>query len=265
MIKKFILSTLIICSCSTPANKANTINDTLRINTVRELFTYLKQADSIVLHTNDSTLLAENIRLKEKIKATIDYSLNSKELEIKNNYLTDKLAEIREQKKNVEKRIDILTDKNETLIRQNENYKITLINEYEKKTNILIDKAILEKSLNEAKRLVITSLKITGIGYSFFNKEIQTSSSNKLKKIKITFSLPINTIANRETKNIDVFLYKKNRKDFIKGDTTINYIGNECDITILLIGTQQFEIGTHPISIYINNKLQTEEQFKVID
>ncbi len=264
MLKKFILSTLIICSCSTPANKANTVNDSLRINTVRELFTYLKQADSIVLHTNDSTLLAENIRLKENIKATIDYSLNYKELDIKNQYLEDKIAEIKEQKRIIEKQINILTDKNEVLIRQNEDYKITLLNEYDKKNNILKDKAKIEQQLNEASRLIITSLKIIGIGKTFFNKEIETNTSNKIKKVKITFTLPVNQFATKETKNIEIFLYKKSKSDFIKGDTIVNYIGKEYNITINLISKEEFAIGSHPISIYINNKFQREEQFEVI-
>ncbi len=256
MIKKFLLSILIICSCSSPVNKANTFNDSLKINTVRELFLYLKQSDSIILHTNDSALLAENLRLKDKISSTIEYALNGKEFQIKNINLINEISEIKAQKKSIESRIEVLTEKNETLIRQNENYKLTLNIEH-------INKARLEESLDEAKKLNITSLKITGIGRTLFNREIQTNVASKIKKVRVIFSLPVNYLAKKESKYIEVYLYKQNRKDFIKADTTINYIGGECFINLTLVGKEEFKIGGHLVSILINNSPEIEEIFKI--
>ena len=160
-----------------------------------------------------------------------------------------------------------LNKKYESSVRENEGYKYKLAEEYEKRTNILKDKAKLEKDLSEASRLLIMGLTIKGIGITTNllgkSKEIETDKANKIKKIRIELMLPYNSFAVKEAKHISVILNSLNKKEELIKDTTVNYVGNLCNIRLDLKPDKEFNTGKHNISIKINNKLQTEEIFNI--
>lgn len=242
------------------------VEDSIKLEIVKRLLLdfqkFSRKSDSLNLITE------ENKKLRANYFSTLNYALNGKEYQIKSLYFQQKNDELNEQKKIVEKQMLDLSNKYEYSIRENEGYKYKLAEEYEKRNNILKDKAKIEKDLSEASRLIVTGTSITGIGNTanLFGKtkEIITNSATKIKKVKVEFILPTNQFATREVKNISIVLKSTNKKDDVKKDTTVNYVGQESKIHLFLQPDREFKEGNHTIIITINNKLQVEESFKII-
>jgi len=241
------------------------VEDSIKLEIVKRLLLdfqkFSRKSDSLNLITE------ENKKLRANYFSTLNYALNGKEYQIKSLYFQQKNDELNEQKKIVEKQMLDLSNKYEYSIRENEGYKYKLAEEYEKRSNILRDKAVLEQELSEASRLLITGFTINGIGTTTNllgkTKEFNTDQASKIKKTKIVFSLPTNKFATKEEKRISVIIKSTDKKDDIKKDTIVNYVGTECKINLILENKKEFKEGTHIVNVIINNKLQPEEKFQV--
>jgi len=266
--KYIILIIVLLVSCIEQSAKKQILKgteDSLKLEIVRKLIVDLQKISTIKIE--DSLLKIENQKLKDKYFSAINYALNGKEADIKSIYFQQKSEGLNDQKKIFEKQVIEVNKKYEQSIRENERYKYKLAEEYEKRSNILRDKAVLEQELSEASRLLITGFTINGIGTTTNllgkTKEFNTDQASKIKKTKIVFSLPTNKFATKEEKRISVIIKSTDKKDDIKKDTIVNYVGTECKINLILENKKEFKEGTHIVNVIINNKLQPEEKFQV--
>lgn len=266
--KYIILMFMLLFSCTQQKSEIvikKDVEDSIKLEIVKRLLldfqNFSRKSDSLNLMTE------ENKKLKENYFSTLNYALNGGKYQIKSLYFQQKNDELNEQKRIVEKQMLDLSNKYEYSIRENEGYKYKLAEEYEKRSNILRDKAVLEQELSEASRLLITGFTINGIGTTTNllgkTKEFNTDQASKIKKTKIVFSLPTNKFATKEEKRISVIIKSTDKKDDIKKDTIVNYVGTECKINLILENKKEFKEGTHIVNVIINNKLQPEEKFQV--
>jgi hypothetical protein len=123
------------------------------------------------------------------------------------------------------------------------------------KKGLIKDKSKLEQSLSFAAELTISSLKVVGITKQLLtNKEIETDKASRIKKIRITFSVPSNPVATKNLYYISTILYSISSSVKFQKDTVLSYNGTECSLQYEAI-RNDFYPGDHKIAVFINSKL----------
>lgn len=260
----FLLAALLSCKTTTEKQEAKTENFTKEF-ILKQLLNANRQLDSISY---------ENVELRDKISnskannyAMMEGVLNSKEAVVEVKFLKAKLNDALIEKDAILKQDIELRKRNEQLVKENEGYKYKLNNEIEQHGATKKQKIKLEKEISYASSLNLASIRVMGVGYTLAilgkPKAIETNVAKKVKSVLVSFTMPANMLAAKEEKKVVVVMYSTDSKEDIRKDTTINYIGNECNVSLYLKSKKEFSVGTHLINIVINSKLEAEREFNI--
>ncbi len=257
-----ILISIFILACQ--SDKEEETKTQTIIFLLKQQFKIQKSYDSIV---TDNVALKERIKIgKANTNAVIEATLGYSEAILEAKYLRMKNVDIEKELKGVVDDNRKLQLKNDNLIRENESYKNKLEVE-------IVNHSITRKEKNKAQatvdalsKLTINSVNVVGL-CTMVNLYLQTkyyecNKESKVKLAKVSFVFPRNPIADREQKTVVVTMFSTDKKDAIEKDTTVNYVGEEMPITLLMKG-KMFKVGDHLVSIRINGKLESENIFHI--
>lgn len=244
-----------------------------KTDVLKKLFHTSHQLDSALTALYESkqenkVLIRQMLRLKKNNDKLIEITLNYKEEKIKSYYEKDKMIEVLSEKDMLFKQTKKLQNNYQELAIENRGIKDTLKNERQINRSIIKEKKQLEETLLTASELSITSVNITGLTRPFITfgkkKEIETNKTKKIQKVKVSFSIPENTIAEEGKNNIAVVMYSKDSYDKIRKDTSVFYNKKEQKVNLLLYG-KEFIAGDHLIEISINGKIKHKDIYTIVN
>jgi hypothetical protein len=257
-----ILLLILVLSCH-PDNKEKTEFQT-NIFLLKKLFNIQQSLDSVV--TDNADLKVRLQLAKDNTRSVIEGTLGYKEAVVEAKYLNAKLEDIIKEKNEIVKEEKKLRQNNEDLLRENDLYKTKLHYEVEEHKITTKERNKAQATVDELSKLKINSFNTIGLGTMttlFGNtRYYETNKESKIKVAKVSFTLPRNPIADKEKKIILVTIYSTDKKDILEKDTTVNYIGDEMPITMLMRG-KLFKVGEHLVSIRINGKFEIEKQLTI--
>ncbi len=257
-----ILLSIFLLSCQ-PDKEEVTKADTI-VFLLKKQFQLLQAYDSV--KTTNAALNERIIIGRANAMSVIESTLGYKEAIVEAKYLRAKNADLEKELNDIIHENKKAQVKNDVLIRENESYKDKLETE-------IVNHSITKKERNKAQatvdalsKLTINSVNVVGL-CTMVNLYLQTryyecNKESKVKLAKVSFVFPRNPVADREQKTIVVTMYSTDKKDMIEKDTTINYVGEEMPITLLMKG-KMFKVGDHLVSIRINAKLEAENIFHI--
>lgn len=258
-----ILFLLIIISSCKSDKEEQTKAETI-VFLLKKQFALYQSFDSI---KTDNVALRNRLEVaKQNTKSVIEFTLGYKEAIAEAKYLNSKMEDILKEKDEIIKEEKKLQEKNDFLIMENETYKNKLAVEIEHHNVTKKEKSKAQANVDSLSKLTINSFNITGLGtmFNLYFKSIyyETKKENKIKIAKVSFTFPRNSFAKKEKKEILVTMYSTDKKDIIERDTTVNYVGEEMSITMLL-KDKVFKVGEHLVSIRINGRFEAQKIFIV--
>jgi len=261
----YLLPLLFLLSCSSePTTITIEVEDTAKLTLVKKFLSLQKDLGTI--YTNDSTLREELAFKSRKIDTLIQNVLNYKEVKLDYILLNTEYTHLKIEKDTLEKKVNIIEEKYKVLSEQNKDLvkELKVEKSYGRALTKLKDK--LEADVQDASELIISGVKIKGVGYTggllTSLKEYETSKASKIKKIIAHFSLPQNKFAVKEDKTIIARIYSTDQKTYIEKEKIVPYEGEEVIIDFI-IEPMNLVIGSHKVLLLMNGKIQYDSVFLV--
>jgi hypothetical protein len=171
---------------------------------------------------------------------------------------------------------DLLKKTNQNLLVQRDSTVVVAQNQRKSNDTLNVKNKNLEEKVTKASRLVVTNLKTQSIKEKKSGKQIETDKASRANKLKISFSIAANEVAEAGEKMFYVqvidsqnnVLGEKKTEEF--GDQTLTYsfvtkveFNNQTiDVTELLDNNgKEFEKGTYFVNVFDKNQLTSKTSF----
>ncbi len=171
---------------------------------------------------------------------------------------------------------DLLKKTNQNLLVQRDSTVVVAQNQRKSNDTLNVKNKNLEEKVIKASRLVVTNLKTQSIKEKKSGKQIETDKASRANKLKISFSIAANEVAEAGEKMFYVqvidsqnnVLGEKKTEEF--GNQTLTYsfvtkveFNNQTvDVTELLDNNgKEFEKGTYFVNVFDKNQLTSKTSF----
>ncbi len=222
--------------------------------------------------TISKDLLAE----KQKVESLINDLKKSNGSTASLNSFRSKYNELQNKMQTLLAENDMLKKTNQNLLVQRDSNVVVAQNQRKFNDTLSNKNKNLEEKVTKASKLVVTNLKTQSIKEKKSGKQIETDKASRANKLKISFSIAANQVAQAGEKMFYVqvidsqnnVIGEKKTEEF--GDQTLTYsfvtkveFNNETvDVTELLDNNgKEFEKGTYFVNVFDKNQLTSKTSF----